>query len=72
MEREIHIRLRLNLATGKVNLNEIVYKLKKIGDAVMLDVLKEILMGYDNLIVERLSKGKVNTSKDRKGLGRHF
>jgi len=29
MEREINIRLRINLATGKVNLNEIVYKLKE-------------------------------------------
>jgi hypothetical protein len=28
MEQEIHITLRLNLATGKVGLNEIVYKLK--------------------------------------------
>jgi hypothetical protein len=72
MEREIDIRLRLNLATGKVNLNEIVYKLKEIGDTVMLEVLKKILMSYDDLIVERLSKTKSNTSKDRKGLGRHI
>ncbi|HDH06446.1 MAG TPA: hypothetical protein ENH01_12210, partial [Nitrospirae bacterium] len=63
MEREINITLRLNLATGKVNLNEIVYKLKEIGDTVMLEVLKKILMSYDDLIAERLSKTKVYASK---------
>ncbi len=72
MEREINITLRLNLATGKVNLNEIVYKLKEIGDTVMLEVLKKILMSYDDLIAERLSKTKVYASKDRKGMGRHI
>jgi hypothetical protein len=72
MEREIHITLRLSLATGKVNLNEIIYRLKEMRDAVMLEVLKKILMSYDDLIVERLSKTKVYTSKDRKGLGRHI
>ena len=72
MEQEIHITLRFNLATGKVNLNEIVYRLKEIGDALMLDVLKEILMSYDDLIAERLSKTTVYGSKDRKGLGRHI
>jgi len=72
MEQEIHITLRFNLAIGKVSLNEIVYKLKKLRDPLMLRVLQDILMGYDDLISERLSQTKVYPSKARKGLGRHF
>lgn len=72
MEREIDIKLRLNLVTGKVNLNEIVYKLKEISDTIVLEVLKKILMSYDDLIVERLSKTKDYTNEDREGLGRHI
>jgi len=56
MEQEIHITLRFNLATGKVGLNEIIYKLKELQDPLMLKILEEILRGYDDLISERLSR----------------
>jgi hypothetical protein len=59
MEQEIHITLRFNLATGKVGLNEIVYKLKE-------------LISYDDLISECLSRTDIYPSKARKGLGRHI
>ena len=72
MEQEIHITLRFNLAIGKVNLNEIVYKLKEVRDPLMLKILGQILRGYDDLISERLSQTKIYPSKARKGLGRHF
>jgi hypothetical protein len=72
MEQEIHITLRFTLATGKVGLNEIVYRLKELRDPLMLRILDQILMGYDNLISERLSKTKIYPSKARKGLGRHL
>jgi len=71
MEQEIHITLRFNLATGKVNLNEIIYRLKELRDPLMLMILKQILMGYDDLISERLSRTDIYPSKARKGLGRH-
>jgi len=71
MEQEIHITLRFNLAIGKVNLNEIVYRLKELRDPLMLRILGEILRGYDDLISERLSQTKIYPSKARKGLGRH-
>ena len=48
MEQEIHITLRFTLATGKVGLNEIVYRLKQLRDPPMLRILDQILMGYDN------------------------
>jgi len=71
MEQEIHITLRFNLATGKVNLNEIVYELKELRDPLMLKILEQILRGYDDLISEHLSQTKIYPSKARKGLGRH-
>ena len=72
MEQEIHITLRFNLATGKVNLNEIVYKLKELRDPLMLKILEQVLMSYDDLISERLSHTDIYPSKARKGLGRHM
>ena len=71
MEQEIHITLRFKLATGKVNLNEIVYKLKELRDPLMLKILEKILIGYDDLISQRLSRTDIYPSKARKGLGRH-
>lgn len=71
MKQEIHIALRFELAIGKVNLNEIVYKLKEVQNPLMLEILKSILMGYDDLISERLSRTDKYPSKARKGLGRH-
>ena len=43
MEQEIHITLRYNLATGKVGLNEIVYKLKELRDPLMLKIVERDL-----------------------------
>ena len=71
MEQEIHITLRFNLATGKASLNEIVYKLKELRDPLMLKILAGVLMSYDDLISERLSRADIYPSKARKGLGRH-
>lgn len=70
MKQEIHITLRFDLATGKVTLNEIVYKLKELRNPLMVKILEQILTGYDDLICERLS-GIYSTS-ERKGLGRHI
>jgi hypothetical protein len=72
MEQEIHIVLRLNLAIGKVNLNEIVYRLKELQNPLMLRILEQVLRGYDDLIMERLSRTGLYPSKARKGLGRHI
>jgi hypothetical protein len=72
MEQEIHITLRFSLATGKVGLNEIVYKLKELRDPLMLKILERVLKGYDDLISERLSRTDIYSTKARKGLGRHL
>jgi len=72
MEQEIHITLRFNFATGKVGLNEIIYKLKELRDPLMLKILEEILKGYDDLISDRLSRTDIYPSKARKGMGWHL
>jgi hypothetical protein len=74
MEQQIHITIAFDLATGKVNLNEIVYRLEQFKHPLMLCILKQILTSYDDLIAERLSPqaGVMLPGKMRKGLGRHI
>ena len=43
MEQQIYITLDYDLATGDVNLNEIVYRLKELRDRLMLTILEQIL-----------------------------
>ena len=72
MDRQICITLQFHLATGKVNLNEIVYRLQQLRDPLMLQILEQILRSYDDLIAERLSTVSTKPpSVARKGLGRH-
>ena len=74
MEQQIHITLWFHFATGKVNLNEIVYRLQELQNPLMRLVLEKILCRYDDLVAERLSHqaGVMTPSKRRKGLGRHL
>jgi len=72
MEQKIHITLQYDLATGDVNLNEIVFRLKELRDFLMLKILEQILKSYDDLIVERLCRTDIYPSKKRRGLGRHI
>ena len=67
MKQEIHITLCFDLATGKVSLNEIVYKLKQLRDPLMVKILEQILTGYDDLICERQA-GPILLPRER-GLG---
>jgi hypothetical protein len=69
--KNIDISLQFDLATGKVNLNEIVFRIKELKDQIMLALLKNILMFYDDLINERLRETKIYPKKMIKGLGRH-
>ena len=63
--------LRFKLVIVKVSINEIVCKLKKIRDPLIIKILGKILKGYDDLIPERLNQTKIYSSKSKKGLGRH-
>jgi hypothetical protein len=72
MEYQIDITLGADLAIGKVNLNEIIYRLKDIQNPLMLKIVEVLLREYDELISELLSQTKVYPSKTRKGLGRHL
>ena len=72
MNRCVSITCDFDLAIGKVNLNEIVYRLNEIKGSLMLGILREILAVYDDLISERLAGTKIYPSKMRKGLGQHI
>lgn len=74
MKQQIHITLEFELATGKVNLNEIVYRLAILKNPLMLKILGTILTNYDDDIAQRLSPqiGVMAPSKMRVGLGRHI
>ena len=72
MKREITVTLQYDLTTGKVNLNEIAYRLKELRGPLMLRILEELLRDYDDLISERLSQTKIYPTKARKGLGQHL
>ena len=72
MKQEVNISLEFEIVIGKVNLNEIVYKLREIQNSLMLKTLEGILKWYDDLIAERLSQTRIYPSKARKGLGRHI
>jgi hypothetical protein len=72
MKQLINISLEFEIVIGKVNLNEITYKLREIQSSLMLRILEDILKWYDDLIAERLSQTRGNSSKTRKGLGRHI
>ena len=69
MKQAINISLEFEIVIGKVNLNEITYRLKEIQNPLMLKILERILRWYDDLIADRLSQP--NSGKARKGLGRH-
>ena len=71
MKRCVSITCDFDLAIGKVNLNEIVYRLKEVRDSPMLRILKQILMPYDDLIMDRLTRTKIYPSEMRKRLGRY-
>jgi len=71
MKSSLSITCEFDLATGKVNLNETVYRLKEFRDSLMIRMLKEILVSCDDLILDRLTRTKIYPGKVRKGLGRH-
>ena len=69
MKQEIHITLQFDLTTGKAMLNEIVYRLEQLRNPLMVTILEQILIGYDELISDRL-RGAYS-SKEKEGLGHH-
>ncbi len=53
MKRCVSITCDFNLAIGKVNLNEIMYRLKEVRNSLVLRVMKQILVSYDALIINQ-------------------
>lgn len=53
MKRYVRITCDFDLAIRKVNLNDIVYRLKELRDSLMLRILKQILVSYDDFLVNK-------------------
>lgn len=69
MKTNIIVQLPYDLTIGQVNLNEIVYQVKEIQNEVCLDIIKAVVLEYQEEIVERLTENKF--PEKRKGLGFH-
>ncbi|UCG64541.1 MAG: hypothetical protein JSW12_18235 [Deltaproteobacteria bacterium] len=67
IEQEIHIALWFNLATAKLGLNEIIYRLRELKAHFMLRIPEQVLVGYDDLISERLSRTDISPNTVGKG-----
>lgn len=66
---KIQIELECKLETGKVNLNEIVYRIDQLSEDIINQVITQVVLEYQRQVVERLAPG--HGSRERAGLGRH-
>jgi hypothetical protein len=66
---EVKIELGFNWEVGKLNLNEIVYRVDELADELLRQVVEQVAEAYQKGVVERLQPG--HPSPERGGLGRH-
>jgi hypothetical protein len=66
---KVQIELGFNWEVGKLNLNEIVYKVDEMADQLLRQVVEKLAEAYQEEVVERLRPG--HSSSERAGLGRH-
>ena len=66
---EVKIELGFNWEVGKLNLNEIVYRVDELADELLRQVVEQVAEAYQKVVVERLKPG--HPSPERGGLGRH-
>lgn len=66
---EVQIDLGFNWEVGKLNLNEIVYRVDELADQILRQVVEKLAEAYQAVVVERLRPG--HASSERAGLGGH-
>jgi hypothetical protein len=69
MESKLDIDLGFNWNVGKVNLNEMVYRVDELVPGLVCQILEKVIESYQEVIVERLNRP--HSSEARTGLGRH-
>jgi hypothetical protein len=69
MDSKVEIELGFNWKVGKVNLNELVYRVDEQVPALVCQILEKLIEHYQQVVVERLSRP--HSSTERAGLGRH-
>ena len=69
MDSKVEIELGFNWKVGRVNLNELVYRVDEQVPALVCQILEKLIERYQQIVVERLSRP--HSSTERAGLGRH-
>lgn len=69
MDSKIEIELGFNWKVGKVNLNEMVYRVDELVPGLVCQVLEKVIEDYQEVVVQRLSRA--HSSEARACLGRH-
>ena len=69
MDSKVEIELGFNWNVGKVNLNELVYRVDEMVPGLVCQVLEKVVENYQEVVVERLNRP--HSSEARTGLGRH-
>jgi len=70
MESKVEIELGFNWNVGKVNLNELVYRVDELVPGLVCRILEIVIERYQEVVVDRLNGP--HGAKDRAGLGRHY
>ena len=66
---KVEIELGFKWEVGKVNLNELVYRVDKLAPEILTQLIEQLAMAYQEEVTERLMAG--HSSKERAGLGKH-
>jgi hypothetical protein len=66
---KVQIELGCKWEVGKLNLNELVYRVDELVPEIIKQVLEQLIESYQEVVVARLMPGY--SSKERAGLGRH-
>ncbi len=66
---KVQIELGFNWKVGKLNLNELAYRVDELAPKILIQVMEQLAEAYQREVVERLLPG--HSSQDQSGLGRH-
>lgn len=69
MKSKVEIELGFNWNVGKINLNELVYRVDELVPRLACEIVEKLIEEYQKVVVERLSQPY--GSEARHGLGRH-
>lgn len=66
---KVHIDLGCKWEVGKLNINELVYRVDELAPEILTQVIEQLVTAYQEEVTERLLPG--HGSRERSGLGKH-